>query len=275
MKNIILLILIVIISGQELNIDHPNPHVKNENSCLYCHKKNKPESINSYIIGACIDCHNETSLKETHTHPLSINISKNENIHIPNYIPVYNDTLNCISCHKPFCETELPNENILRKKITQTDLDFCYECHNTSKYTQINPHIQFDENGLEIQKNCGYCHDEKPNKNEVNILKSKHYSDISLLCTKCHSNKNNHEHVHIGKSILAKVDISEQYSNTLIEYNIPMPLSINNKIQCNTCHYTHQKELLPANQAVFDSHSENDYFLRLPEVNICYACHKL
>ena len=275
MKLIILIILSIFISGQESIVDHPDPHNNNNEDCSYCHVENNPPTLNNYINNSCNKCHNEISLNKNHIHPFSIKAYNNNNILIPDIFPIFNDSLKCISCHKPFCENEIPNTNILRKKTSQTDLDFCYECHKSSDYIQYNPHHQTDDEGNQISESCLSCHEKKLQQNKPFDLKTHKYSDITLLCTKCHSNKKNHEHIHIGKNISNNLNIKERYNHAILINNISMPLSPNKNIQCNTCHYTHEKNILSTKQAIYDLDSENDYFLRLPKVNICYACHKL
>ena len=70
-----------------------------------------------------------------------------------------------------------------------------------------------------------------------------------------------------------KLSLPDSKKATKQLHNIKLPLSEDQRIQCNTCHYIHGS--LGTDAVVYDGSGDNQYFLRLPKEQLCYACHDL
>lgn len=266
---IIILIFFQTAFSQVTLADKVNPHGGND--CNFCHIENETPDKHNFYISSCDECHVQKDVEIAHKHPVSSVIETNSKIEVPANFPFTDNKFSCITCHKPNCKTDISNTNFLRKQPTQTDLDFCFECHKSSDYIQTNPHHQLNDNGTENSESCLLCHDDVPDKNSVVDI---YLPEINNRCKRCHV-MHHHEADHIDKDVSKYPLIFERFQHTLSYYNISMPLNEAKEIQCNTCHYTHERDIVNTNQALYESHNENDFFLRLPKVNICYACHKL
>ncbi len=262
--------LIGFIFGQVTIPEKPNPHGRTD--CTHCHIEGETPNKQNYATNSCDNCHVPFDIEINHIHPISGNVTEQSSTHIPADFPLENGNLTCITCHKPLCKTDSFNPSFLRKEQNVSDLDFCFSCHSDSKYEQMNPHHQKHESGDQKKDTCLLCHthySDTISEMAVNVVQP-----INETCNKCHA-FTNHEKNHLGKQITNNSTMYAQLENTLTEHGVPFPLGHNNEIQCNTCHYTHEKNILDTIQAFYLTEMENKYFLRLPKVNTCYACHKL
>ncbi len=139
----------------------------------------------------------------------------------------------------------------------------------------MNPHKQVLANGSIDNSTCLQCHAKFPGKDDHPTIARAMQLGMAETCNKCHS-LHRHEQNHQGKNIeLSKRATVKRFNETQQKFGLILPLSEDNLIQCNTCHYTHGRGTLSVDQAVYNGDGENQRFLRLSKENLCYACHDL
>jgi hypothetical protein len=209
-------------------------------------------------------------------HPLQNVNPKSEKMSIPTSFKLDADgSLGCLTCHQVACKIDRSNRTFLRGGPYKREIDFCYNCHSKSDYKKMNPHKQVQSDGSIDNSTCLQCHIKQPSKDDHPTIAREMQLDMTATCNKCHS-LHSHEQNHQGKNIeLSKKATVKRFSETQQKFGLTLPLSQDNLIQCNTCHYTHNRGTLAADQVVYEGDGENQRFLRLSKENLCYACHDL
>ena len=180
-------------------------------------------------------------------------------------------------------------------------IDVCFKCHQDNNYRICDPHTQVDENGEIISEKCLYCHLEKPDEKVAAFdqyrSEVKFNRDIQLICVGCHSS-NSYQNAHpLNANHLREpsAEMSAMMKRTEKQYGIILPLNLDGKIMCATCHNPHQKGVMPGERVAASGAGEKDR-IRLPgkvehepakegadgymtrmsgfEDRICLACHK-
>jgi len=257
--------------GQVTIPDKPNPH--NDSSCDQCHTS-LPATLVNYNKGACESCHITLDIELHHKHPVKGPFENSKNITIPNSLPLDGNNFSCNTCHKMTCESRIEEDNLLRKTIFMKESDFCYQCHDQSQYQKLNPHIQFTQDSELIESTCVECHNDVPDKNgNLDLIHDDVYQK-SALCIKCH-HLPNHEIVHMNKVIDTANPVYQTYKQSVSDNSQVLPLSPANEIKCFTCHYSHENGVTNNQKVVYDYQQSNPYFLRLPNVKTCMACHEI
>ena len=243
-------------SGQTTYPDKPNPHdgssAQNTN-CDECHSK---EAINALI------------------HPMFNLDPGSEKMQIPETFPLEpNGDMNCMTCHLEVTKVDRSNRNFLRGGPYRRELDFCYNCHQDQNYQRINPHQQLLADGSTDESVCLHCHAKQPSPEDHPTIAQEMHMEMSATCNKCHA-LHTHQSNHSGRSLVgSKRATHDQYLATEKQFGIRLPLSVNDEIQGNTCHYTHGS--LGIDAAIFEGSGDNLDYLRLPKEQLCYACHNL
>jgi len=246
-----------------------NPH--RAESCQSCHIDGQKPAANNFIETACDDCHTRQAVNSKIHQLDNINVQA-QGISIPADFPIKKaGEFSCLTCHTVVCKTDRANQTFLRGGPYQTELDFCFTCHEKSTYTPLNPHIQLRQNGALDESTCLHCHVETPDESSLSTKKSEMHLEMTPTCNKCHA-LHRHEQQHIGKSIDAQKRI---LAKTEAKYGIAFPVSVENTIQCNTCHYTHERSVLQKDNVVYGEGGDNAWSLRLAKEQLCFACHDL
>ena len=181
-----------------------------------------------------------TELPPLH-HP--VGISPPQEMQLPNEFKLDKDgLLQCRTCHGikdiadlPFAEVDVKADNFFNGGSYQQLTDFCYRCHEKSAQ-RLNIHKMYNLGKID-KKNCDYCHvetpepDDPPKQLEFRLPKEK-------LCWGCHLktphlNTLTHNRK-VSDEMLKIIQASEQ------KYEVILPLSIDNKVICITCHTTHE-----------------------------------
>jgi predicted CXXCH cytochrome family protein len=259
--------------GQLTKPNVSNPHGGTD--CAVCHTDKQSPSGKNLVDNLCTQCHNATAVN-TLIHPIYDVNTKSDRISIPKNFKLDPDgSLGCLTCHKVVCKTDRSNRAFLRGGPYRRELDFCYNCHSRDNYKKMNPHKQIDTSGKVDNATCLQCHVNQPSLADHSTIALEMHLDMAATCNKCHA-LHSHEQNHQGKNIeLSKKATVKRFRETQKKFGVKLPLSKDNLIQCNTCHYTHNRGTLAKDQVVYEGDGENQRYLRLSKENLCYACHDL
>ena len=262
-KTILLLILLCTISHSTVIAQRPltysnksNPHMAGISAEWDCGECHSTEAVNALI------------------HPMyNLNTSGSQ-MSIPGTFPlVGGKEMSCLTCHIVTKKQYRSNKAFLRGGPYRKELDFCYNCHSRENYNKVNPHQQLSEDGSINSSVCLNCHAKQPSATDHPTIATEMHTDMKATCNKCHA-LHSHEQNHYGRNLMGSRQATlSQYKATEKRYNIRLPLSKDNEIQCHTCHYIHGS--LGIDAVVYEGSEENQYFLRLPKEKLCYACHNL
>lgn len=266
------LFLVSFILGQDFTYPGKiNPH--GTEACSACHTSNKEPSQANYAQSACTQCHSAKAVN-ARIHSLFDLNPKAANMSIPADFPMDKvNEVSCLTCHQVSCKTDRANRAFLRGGPYRKELDFCYSCHDQALYERENPHEQLRADGSTDSGTCLHCHARPPSLEDHPLISREMHLGMEATCNKCHA-LHEHENSHLGlnvekaqKTTLAHIRKTEKL------LNIQLPLSPNNEIQCNTCHYIHGS--LGIDHVIYETSGENEHYLRIPKVDLCYACHNL
>jgi len=250
--------------------------------CMVCHEQT-PRNGNKFLkyeedYKQLCGCHYRTAARDVH--PSDVEAPKEFKKRMPNDFPLRNGEIACITCHDVFaqCRDGKPKDtlksgrNFLRGGPYKKLITLCFKCHDKTKYEKFNPHKQLDKNGKIITRKCLYCHKKVPD------VKTEAFKDVSLigdldpLCVRCH-NKADEQTLHArhlrkpSDKVLARIKQME------IEFGIVLPLNVDGKITCATCHNPHEKGVIPAERPGAKG-AGKEHRHRLPG-NICTQCHQM
>ena len=267
------LLLTGVLFGQLTRANAENPH--GSENCSLCHTQNGEASAQNLKKDVCSQCHSSAAVNAL-IHPIQNVNTESKKISIPDTFKLEADgTLGCLTCHQVACKVDRSNRAFLRGGPYRRELDFCYNCHSKTNYDKMNPHNQVQNDGSIDKSTCLQCHVKQPSKDDHPTIAREMQLDMAATCNKCHS-LHAHEQNHQGKNIeLSKKATIKRFKETQKKFGLTLPLSEDNLIQCNTCHYTHNRGTLAADQVVYEGDGENLRFLRLSKENLCYACHDL
>ena len=210
---------------------------------------------------------------------LILNPLKNTNQGWKNNFPLFKEKITCNTCHDIYIQCQedqkpFQKQNMfLRKPTSEKSSDFCFKCHDKSKFSMYNPHKQLDSKGAIIDTKCLYCHTEIPDVQKAGYPDAKLIGDIKALCQRCHS-KLSRQSLH-DRHLMRKPPekILETIRRLQDQYNVILPLSEDNELVCATCHNPHEKGTIPTGRAGAKGADEH-YRHRLPG-NICIKCHQM
>ncbi len=267
------LLLTSVLFGQLTFPDVKNPHGSED--CSFCHTVSVEASAANLKQDVCVQCHAAAAINDM-IHPLQNVNPKSVKMSIPASFKLEADgSLGCLTCHQVACKIDRSNRTFLRGGPYKREIDFCYNCHNKADYKKMNPHNQVQSDGSIDNSTCLQCHVKQPSKDDHPTIAREMQLDMAATCNKCHS-LHTHEQNHQGKNIeLSKKATVKRFNETQQKFGLTLPLSEDNLIQCNTCHYTHNRGTLAADQVVYEGDGENQRFLRLSKENLCYACHDI
>ncbi len=267
------LLLSTLVFGQLTKPNVVNPHAGG--NCNVCHESTSDPSNSDLKQDMCTSCHSADAV-DALIHPVKHVNTGSERISIPtDFVLGPKGTLDCLTCHKVDHKMNRSNRSFLRGGPYRRELDFCYNCHSKTNYTKMNPHLQVKTDGSVDNSTCLQCHVKQPSKADHPTIAREMQLDMTATCNKCHA-LHSHEQNHQGKNIeLSKKATAKRFRQAQKKFGVTLPLSTDNLIQCNTCHYTHNRGTLASDQVVYEGDGENQRFLRLSKENLCYACHDL
>lgn len=271
-----------------------NPHWQS-NSCTACHdgkatRKNLKLHV-SDINALCNSCHSTIS-NHSYIHPYGMKPSKKIMKTMPaafsKAVKRGGGKLTCITCH------DLPKTCLNKNKSQQglnplffregpykSRTEFCYRCHDKSKYKRLNPHDQISDDGKLKIKQCTICHkstDKLKTAKNITEVDFNYEGNLSSMCAGCHpvkphpggsfsffSDKKGPDHL-----VKPSEDILEHKLKMEKENNIVLPLEPGSgKVFCGTCHNPHEKGVIQVKAAAKGADSKK----RLRMKKICRNCH--
>ena len=267
------LFLLNICYGQLTFPDTPNPH--GNDRCSACHFEQGEPKKNNFNPAACDACHSRDAVNNK-IHQLNNVDLQAKGISVPKEFRITNrGQFDCTTCHAVVCKTDRANQTFLRGGPYKSELDFCFTCHQVDAFQQLNPHKQIRVDGTQDKSTCQHCHLQTPDVTSESPENSYMQLDMTPTCNKCHA-LHRHENQHLGKSVDTDIKhIHETIAASEERLKIEFPLSSNHEIQCNTCHYTHQRGVLNKEAVIFAGPQENLWRLRLSKEQLCLACHDL
>ncbi len=268
------LLILAVCFGQLTYPDVENPH--GTDKCLACHFDQGKPGRDNFNPAACDACHSRESVNSD-IHQLNNIDIHTDGIAIPqDFIRTdTNGNFSCSTCHSEACKTDRSNRKFLRGGPYSSDLDFCFTCHQRQAYKQFNPHRQIRENGSLDESTCLHCHAQVPDSKADAATNNTMHLEMTPTCNKCHA-LHEHEDQHLGRSIVTSGNlIQDRLRKIEQQFEMKFPLSENLEIRCNTCHYTHQRGVLKQESVILAGPGDNQWFLRLPRKQLCFACHSL
>jgi len=258
--------------GQEFTLaGKSNPHGAND--CSGCHNPQGEPSGRNFNPEACTECHSRSAIN-SHIHPLFDLDPVAANISLPEDFKLKeNGDASCLTCHAVTCKLDRANQSFLRGGPYSQELDFCYRCHDEKRYARKNPHNQMRADGSIDPDVCLHCHLKKPTPEDHPLISSQMHLGVNETCNKCHA-LHRHENEHQGVNVLTSRKTSLRHiRRSERRLNVRLPLSPDNEIQCNTCHYTHGS--FGIDEVHYGGSGENEHYLRIPNEKLCTACHEL
>ena len=267
------LLLVSSLFGQLTKPGAINPH--NSEDCSLCHSGSGEATAANVKQDLCVECHASSAI-DALIHPIQNVNTGSSKISIPSTFQLNADgKLGCLTCHHVTHKFNRSNRAFLRGGPYRKELDFCYNCHAKTNYDKMNPHKQVLADDSIDKSTCLQCHVKQPSRDDHPTIANEMQLDMAATCNKCHA-LHSHEQNHQGKNIeLSKKATVKRFRETQQKFGLTLPLSKDNFIQCNTCHYTHNRGTLAVDQVVYEGDGENQRFLRLSKENLCYACHDL
>lgn len=250
----------------------PNPHWT-KTDCFVCHEQASGGGVQriplTKVNEICWTCHDGKRAHQE-VHPVARTFAS-EDVVKPRGWPTPNDQLSCITCHNfgPGHARGGPrperNAWMLREYTGGALSDWCAKCHKASPaHKPFNPHVMLGADGQVNVRNCLLCHKVTEGLDrQVRLGKPDLVADPISLCVRCHT-----RHVdyftpgHIGTTVpprikaymIAREDAGfegtlspDQVGSHAAEGREPelLPLGLNDRVVCSTCHNPHQAGLFP------------------------------
>lgn len=155
------------------------------------------------------------------------------------------------------------------KKNTLKKTDICLNCHIENENNIFNPHAQLNKNRDIIKEKCLYCHLEKPDEKyaiyENYRPEIKFVGRLGMLCTGCHRKRLDFAHPANANHILRpSYKMQAMMKTSEMEFDIILPLDLEGKIMCATCHNPHEKGIIPKEKSAAKGASDK-YRVRLTD----------
>ncbi|MCW9025662.1 MAG: hypothetical protein OQK73_13390 [Gammaproteobacteria bacterium] len=271
-----------------------NPHW-HDNRCESCHVSNILEGEDQSALKEtdprklCESCHNNTDrhdLQHASGVKLSVEMQKQLSESFRNALD--NGVATCINCHDvpAQCLSERRHEQRRNPKFLRdgpylSRTDICYQCHNKTTYTRLNPHDQITEDKKLRKETCGLCHDDSKGLSEAKNIDEVGFNikgDLSKMCNGCHPWKphpggnflfNRNRQV---EHLVVPSDVMQEHMKLMEKQNgIILPLDPNTgKVFCATCHNPHEEGVVKSVAANKGADSSR----RLRAKEICNNCHE-
>lgn len=152
---------------------------------------------------------------------------------------------------------EFININAIRK------IDACPNCHVKGENKIYDPHTQLNSNGDIIEEKCLYCHPKRPDEKhasfETNKEEIKFVRSLDMICMGCHRKNLDLLHPVNAKHITwPSYEMQAMIMASEKEFDIILPLDLEGKIMCATCHNPHEKGVIPKEKSSAKGASDKD-----------------
>lgn len=282
----------------------PNPHW-NLQDCNACHGRGADGAVQPIplekVNAMCWTCHDGKRAHQE-VHPVA-RVFAGEVVN-PGW-PAPDNQLSCVTCHDfgPGHARGGPrpdrNAWMLRSYTGGSLTEWCAKCHEASPaHKPFNPHVMLGPKGEVNARNCLLCHRVSEGVDrQVRLGKPDLVADELSLCVRCHT-----RHVdyftpgHIGAPVpprikaymLAREDAGMEAAVSAEQIEAKMgspretkllPLGLNDRVVCSTCHNPHQAGLFPPDSALgigaMKMRDDKDQPLAMRGLGrgVCRGCH--
>ncbi len=282
-----------------------NPHWTTID-CRSCHQPSADGGVQPIplerVNEICWRCHDG---KQAHqeVHPVSRKFVGKDLVKPADW-PAPNNELSCVTCHDFGAGHARggprPEQNawMLRGYTGGSLTPFCAKCHVASPaHKAFNPHVMLEPDGSVDIRNCLLCHRaSEGHDRKARLGKPDLVADEISVCIRCHTRHVDYfQPGHIGHVMppemkaymLAREDSGlgapvapEEVDGYLDSTREPrlLPLGMNDRVVCSTCHNPHQSGLFPADSVLGRGGMKLDSSHRSRELRgmgkeICRACH--
>lgn len=263
-----------------------NPHWRAA-GCSHCHEPSQGDIVTvprPNIDAICLDCHDGVKAA-AEVHPSGRIFSEHSYAKPPDW-PLVDGKLSCLTCHDPnlACRSlsRLPNNpNFLRAPWVGNEKDFCQNCHKSTQYTRLIPHIMVagseaiidlsEETEID-QEMCLFCHARLPDRDlrrrTGDFLLRSSEKTLCQICHPKHVNLANPSHMglEIPAAMQAYIYARELLGPTAkinskflarLKASGARPTrrvpDIKGKMTCSTCHNQHQEDVFPSDSDLAQS----------------------
>jgi hypothetical protein len=247
--------------------------------CNVCHERIPVKGGDPYLKyngdyqQLCGGCHH--GMSPGYCHPLDIDSKLDQRLPVPADFPLRDGKFTCETCHDMYrqCVKRLFDRYTLRGAPYPRKTDFCYRCHDKTKYRELNAHHQIEADGALDIKMCLYCHKKKPNEATATYKEVTFIGNMSALCRRCHPIEGNHPDNFDHMAAPPSAKMLKRMRAMEAKYGIILPLTREGKMTCITCHNPHQKGVIAADKPSAKG-AGSKYRERLPGI-LCIKCHQM
>ena len=245
-------------------------------SCNSCHegratteKKSLKSPDNPSTI--CNECHMYEADSDHHPSSMRIGILR-ESAVMPKEFKLYKDKMECLTCHVMHKnEGDLAKERYFLIGSPYAERkDICKRCHQSDKYSNMNPHSNYGDIGNEKEsqfagKECLFCH--YPSSGKSYTEDENLRASDAFICWRCHGVMQGD---FLSKHYLLTEmsgDEGVKYEGLEAEPDSSLHLDQLGRITCSTCHDPHR---------AYDASRKKKENGRIPmrSEKICSHCHR-
>ena len=263
--------------SDDFRLNNTNPHFTGQ-YCEECHARIPEKGGDTHLLfggnfNKLCSCHDYGPGK--YIHPIGVKPSEEKKTKMPADFPLEEGVVSCTTCHDIYLQCQsskfIPaNKKFLRGGPYSKRTDICFRCHDNNKYKKLNPHNQLSASGEILEKQCLYCHIEKPDEKTATYATITLIGDIKMVCQRCH----NIEHKHPAGADHFKKPTGKMLKRmkvTEIIYGTILPLDFDERVTCITCHNPHEKGVIPMERE--GATGAGEAYKQRFATQICKACH--
>lgn len=281
---LVALLLLPVAFGQD------SPHWRKD-ACQACHYDAAPMGQAPEIRGSdaealCDSCHGDrgNTIACRHLSDVAANAATVGDEFRPS---LRNGNLVCTTCHDIAyqCTHAMPqfrfdNPAFLRNRTSRNSGDYCFQCHERSGLTKLNPHSANGESPR--SGGCAPCHASTAEANATGALLPEWTTqhDLNDMCRGCHVTRPHPGGLSFGSAragrgwahlVVPSAKVQKKMRDAEEVSGIELPLSpVNGEIVCSTCHDPHDFKVAGERGSPGASVKAG---LRVDD--ICDACHDI
>jgi hypothetical protein len=269
----------ILLAMSQWSLAEDNPHW-NEATCGTCHVAAAPVAGNTGLKAPdaeslCESCHGDRGDARPCRHASDMSVG---DLIIPEIFQasLKEEKVVCTTCHDVVYQCERPktyysfdNPGFLRDGEFGKQEEYCFKCHDSSEYEQLNPHTGVA--GSPPGQTCTLCHENIPNSSASDTLDVTFNirGDLNNMCQGCHKVRPHPNNLFSSRRSGEWIAILKNMRESEDETGVKLPLNPRNgEVYCATCHNPHEFKF----GGTHGSQSRDaQHRLRLNE--ICQACH--
>ncbi len=274
-------LLVLTLLASVVAVSEESPHW-DKSACITCHNNPAPVDASDLRVEPfselCADCH-DNDADSTCPHPTNLPTQDLGQLSLPDSYrsALVDERIVCTSCHSMRLQCtggrreRYRNPAFLRNGPFRHPGEACFECHETERYSKLNPHLPAQDGD---RQSCLFCHSSDPNP--ATGTDSGYRLVRDQQCTGCHTVAPHPvsiapvaravEWTHL---VVPTREISKRMRAARDRTGITLPLDARNgAVTCTTCHNVHDPD-----SPEYPLRSEDGTASRLRMLDICEACH--